>query len=384
MLPTVSLQAFPTQQSNTTSSSIAPGSQTVPETPPSPSSAQSQAQVQFQVPVGHQNAQSQQSAAFSNQGNQAGHFTRNNHNTLFSQFSSISLLKIFVKHLTTWDKGTIIAVVTIIVSTIISYFALKLAIWTATKDYIEYCQGEEPIQEASVQCRKAAAQGLPPPPFYQYTGTVLRRTWTGIIIGATESKTQNDYYIWGYALIASAMFNVAWTFRPSKRLESLRASGLHGQNDMEQQLQQLDGHITDPNVAWTSKSSKPLKSSFLRDSDLLVPIDMEQQPQQLGSHTTDPWPMNLTGEDRFSAVPEGNLTFRSGAASGTNQDKAPPRKLRQRRKKRFDRLRERQMDLVPSEQRRSGRLVLPIGQQEQDARTEQLGPENSVLPENEQ
>ncbi|CAD6440041.1 aafdbbf5-0fd0-4f8c-8841-a3417d129ed1 [Sclerotinia trifoliorum] len=89
------------------------------------------------------NPQSQQPAAFSNQINQAGHFARNNNSTLFSQLSGISLLKRFVKHLTTWDKGTIIAVVAIVVSTIISYFALKLAIWTATKDYIEYCQVEE-------------------------------------------------------------------------------------------------------------------------------------------------------------------------------------------------------------------------------------------------
>lgn len=341
MLPTVSLQALPTQQSNTSSSSIASRSQAVPQTPPSHLSGQ--AQVQLQVAVGHQNPQSQQHAAFSNQINQAGHFTSNNNSTLFSQSSSISLLKRFVKNFTTWDKGTIIAGVAIVVSTIISYFALKLAIWTATKDYIEYCQGEEPIQETSVQCRKAAAQSLPPPPFYQYTGTVLRRTWTGRIIGATESKTQNDYYIWGYALIASTMFNFAWTFWSSRRLESSRASGLPSEDDMEQQLQQfqqLDGYITDPDVACTIEFSNPLRPSSIEDSDFLVPIDMVQQPQQLGSLSTDPWPINLAGEDRFAAASEGSLSFGSGTASGTNQDNARPGKLRQRMgKKAIEKLR---------------------------------------------
>ncbi|KAF7864538.1 hypothetical protein EAF04_006670 [Stromatinia cepivora] len=379
MLPAVSLQAFPTQQSNTSSSSIASGSQTVPQTPPSPSSAQIQAQVQPQVPVGHQNTQSQQSAAFSNQVNQAGHFTHNNHNALFSQFSSMSLLKRFVRHLTTWDRGTIIAVVAIVVSTIISYFALKLAIWTATKDYIEYCQGDELTQEASVQCRKAATQGLPPPPFYRYTGTVLRRTWTGIIIGATESKTQNDYYIWGYALIASAMFNVAWAFRSSKRLKSLRKSGSLGKNDMEQQLQQIDGHITDPNAAWSSQSP------FLRDSGLLVPNDMEQQLQEIDGHITDPWPTNLAGEDRSAAAaPGGNLSSRSGTASGTNKEEPAPRKpVLRRGRKWIEEPQEHQIDLMPLERRRKRRLMRPLEQQEQDARKEQLGPENSVLLENE-
>ncbi|TGO18233.1 hypothetical protein BTUL_0011g00390 [Botrytis tulipae] len=70
----------------------------------------------------------------------------------------------FVKFLASGDcgpLGTIIAAVAFIIGTVVSYFTIKLAIWTATKDYIEHCQADEEAQRATVQCRKAAVQALP-------------------------------------------------------------------------------------------------------------------------------------------------------------------------------------------------------------------------------
>ncbi|THV47938.1 hypothetical protein BGAL_0278g00040 [Botrytis galanthina] len=69
-----------------------------------------------------------------------------------------------VRFLACWDcgpVGNIIAAVAFVIGTFISYFTMKPAIWTATKDYIEHCQADEEAQRATVQCRKAAGQALP-------------------------------------------------------------------------------------------------------------------------------------------------------------------------------------------------------------------------------
>ncbi|TGO26858.1 hypothetical protein BPAE_0052g00490 [Botrytis paeoniae] len=228
--------------------------------------------------MGQQTPQAQQSAATSNQFTRAGYF---NHTNLFAlAFPSWmnSLLKRSVKHLITWDKATVIAAVAIVVGTVISYFALKLAIWTANKDYIEYCQGEQ-----------AATQGLPPPPFYRYEdGTILRRTWTETIIGATESRTQNDCYICGYALIASTMFYAAWNAKHSKLL-------------------------------------RILKESFMPSR-----YDVERQPQDLGHCTKDTCSTDLAGEHASTALPRRNSSSRSGTVIATSQGNMESRKPRQR------------------------------------------------------
>ncbi|QSZ35204.1 hypothetical protein DSL72_008071 [Monilinia vaccinii-corymbosi] len=73
----------------------------------------------------------------------------------------------------------IFAFVASVITVIFTINAFKLAVWTATKDYIEYCQAEVETQQANAQCRKAAGQTLPPPPFFEYDPTnnaVVRRT----------------------------------------------------------------------------------------------------------------------------------------------------------------------------------------------------------------
>ncbi|TGO42838.1 hypothetical protein BHYA_0005g01040 [Botrytis hyacinthi] len=63
--------------------------------------------------------------------------------------SNINLIVNCVKFLACWDCGpirTIIAIVAIIIGTVVSYFTMKMAIWTATKDYIEHFQAEEETQ----------------------------------------------------------------------------------------------------------------------------------------------------------------------------------------------------------------------------------------------
>ncbi|KAF7957871.1 hypothetical protein EAE96_003439 [Botrytis aclada] len=289
MLPAIPLQASPKQQRNTSGSPVASGSRKLPSMPPSSTSVQCQGQIPTQFSIGQQTPQVQQSAATSNQFTRARYFTHTNLFPLAFPSWMKSPLKRLVKHLITWDKATIIAAVAILVGTVISYFGLKLAIWTATKDYIEYCQGEQSMHEASVQCRKAATQELPPPPFYRYeNGTVLRRTLTGIIIGATESRTQNDCYICGYALIASTMFYAAWNVKHSKLLRIPRESLTPAQ------------------------------------------YDLERQPQDLGHRTTDTCSTDLAGAHASAALPRRNSDSRSGTVIATSQGDMPSRKLRQR------------------------------------------------------
>lgn len=50
-----------------------------------------------------------------------------------------------LKFLACWDCGPVgatIGIVGFVATTVLAYYALKLAIWTATKDYIEYCQAD--------------------------------------------------------------------------------------------------------------------------------------------------------------------------------------------------------------------------------------------------
>lgn len=58
---------------------------------------------------------------------------------------------------------------------------------------------------ANRQCLNAASQELPPPPFYKVANSsnsnLHRRTLIGTILGATETTTHKDGYIWGYAVI---------------------------------------------------------------------------------------------------------------------------------------------------------------------------------------
>ncbi|KAF7881949.1 uncharacterized protein EAF02_006637 [Botrytis sinoallii] len=116
-----------------------------------------------------------------------------------------------VKFLVFWDcgtVGTIIAAVAFVIGTVVSYLTMKLAIWTATKDYIEHCQADEEAQLATAQCRKAAGKVLPPPPFFQYdpkNDTFVRRTLGGTLLGSTESHTYDSSYIWTYALLDHAI-----------------------------------------------------------------------------------------------------------------------------------------------------------------------------------
>lgn len=143
MSPAISLQTSPSQQKDTSGPPVVSGPRELTSMPPSSTSVQCQAQGSTHFPLRQQAPRAQQSAATSNQFTRAGYFSHINLFALAFPSWMNSLLKRFVKHLTTWDKATIIAAVAIVVGTVISYFALKLAIWTATKDYIEYCQGEQ-------------------------------------------------------------------------------------------------------------------------------------------------------------------------------------------------------------------------------------------------
>ncbi|PQE15287.1 hypothetical protein CJF31_00010641 [Rutstroemia sp. NJR-2017a BVV2] len=110
-----------------------------------------------------------------------------------------------------WDCGpigTIIATITFVVGTIISYYTIKLAIWTATKDYIEYCQSGQEAQRATMQCQEVAGQPLPPPPFFRHdptNSTNHRRTAVGVMIGATLTRRYDSLYVWVDALLLSVI-----------------------------------------------------------------------------------------------------------------------------------------------------------------------------------
>ncbi|TGO37506.1 hypothetical protein BHYA_0095g00040 [Botrytis hyacinthi] len=346
MLPAISLQTSPNQQKDTSGSPVVSGPRELSSIPPSSTSVQCQAQVLTHFPLGQQIPQAQQSTATSIQFTRAGYFSHTNFFALAFPSWMNSLLKRFVKHLTTWDKATIIAAVAIVVGTVISYFALKLAIWTATKDYIEYCQGEQlkPTQEASVQCRKAATLGVPPPPFYRYDdGTILRRTWTGTIVGATESRTQNDYYICGYALVASTMFYAAWNGKHSKLLRILRESFMPAQ------------------------------------------YDVERQPQDLGHCTKDTCSTDLAGEHASAALPRRNSSSGSVTVITTSQDNVESRKLRQRTIrsiKKNEAPTGKLSNEVNIEQQPKRKLIGPVVKQEQVVRIERLALEDSKFLEN--
>ncbi|KAF7955035.1 uncharacterized protein EAE97_000294 [Botrytis byssoidea] len=323
MLPAISLQTSPSQQKDTSGSPLVSGPRELPPMPPSSTGVQCQTQVPTHFPLRQQTSQAQQSAATSNQFTRAGYLK---YTILFAiAFPSWmnGLLKRFVKHLITWDKATIIAAVAIVVGTVISHFALKLAIWTATKDYIEYCQGEQCAMS------KAATQGLPPPPFYRYEdGTILRRTWTGTVIGATESRTQNNYYIYGYALIASTMFYAAWNGKHSKLLRILRESLMPAQ------------------------------------------YDVERQPQDLSHCTKDTGSMDLAGEHAAAALPRRNSSSRLVTYITNSQDKMESHKLRQRT-----------MRTTKKNESPTGKSSYEV-HIEQDVRIEQLALEDFMFLEN--
>ncbi|KAF7899451.1 hypothetical protein EAF00_003787 [Botryotinia globosa] len=114
-----------------------------------------------------------------------------------------------VKFLASWDcgpLGTFLAAVAFIIGIVVSCFTLKLATWPATKDYIKRFQTDEEAQRATVQCRKAAGQALPPP-FFQYdrtNDTLVRRTLGGKLIRSTESNAYNSSHVWVYTLLDHA------------------------------------------------------------------------------------------------------------------------------------------------------------------------------------
>ncbi|KAF5877784.1 uncharacterized protein Bfra_002151 [Botrytis fragariae] len=132
-----------------------------------------------------------------------------------------------VKSLACWDcgpVGTIIAAGTFAIGTVGSYFTIKLAIWTATKDYIRHCQADEEAQRATVQCRKATGQALSHPPFFKRgptNDTLVRQTLGGTLPGFTEYFALDSYDLFIYlllgqtlyALVSSAIRYFAWKSR---------------------------------------------------------------------------------------------------------------------------------------------------------------------------
>jgi hypothetical protein len=119
-----------------------------------------------------------------------------------------------------------IATITFVVGTIISYYAIKLAIWTATKDYIEYCQSDQvhsryksprlnyelmhhkETQRATLQCQEVADQPLPPPPFFRHdptNSTNPRRTAVGVMIGAKLTRRYDSLYVWVDVLLLNVI-----------------------------------------------------------------------------------------------------------------------------------------------------------------------------------
>ncbi|KAH7346251.1 hypothetical protein BKA65DRAFT_273471 [Rhexocercosporidium sp. MPI-PUGE-AT-0058] len=117
----------------------------------------------------------------------------------------------YIRFFACWECGpigTIVAAAAFATGTIFTYQALRIAIWTATKDYIEHCQAVVDSSRATAKCIQAASQELGPPPFYREVttsnNTVYRRTMGGFILGATESRTHNEKYLWGYAILMHA------------------------------------------------------------------------------------------------------------------------------------------------------------------------------------
>ncbi|KAK0120241.1 hypothetical protein ONS95_011647 [Cadophora gregata] len=112
-----------------------------------------------------------------------------------------------IKFLACWDcgpVGIVIAIVTFATTTVLAYEVFEVTIWTATKDYILYCQSDAGKAQADAQCLAAAGQNLRPPPFYKefksLNGTLYRRTLTGQLLGATEVKTHSNACIWMWAI----------------------------------------------------------------------------------------------------------------------------------------------------------------------------------------
>ncbi|PVH75348.1 hypothetical protein DL98DRAFT_575069 [Cadophora sp. DSE1049] len=117
-----------------------------------------------------------------------------------------------IKVLACWDCGPVgifIAIAAFITGTVVTYEAFELAIWTATKDYIVYCQSDVAKARADTECHNAANQNVRPPPFYNEIKSLNRasyhRTIRGLALGVTETSTHNAGYIWVYALLCHAI-----------------------------------------------------------------------------------------------------------------------------------------------------------------------------------
>ncbi|KAF5879317.1 uncharacterized protein Bfra_006525 [Botrytis fragariae] len=304
MLPAISLQTSPNQQKDTSGSPVVSGPRELPSMPPSST-------IPTQFPMGQPAPQAQQSAAISNQFTRAGYF---NHINLFAlAFPSWmnSLLKRFVKHLITWDKATVIAAVAIVL----------LAIWTATKDYIEHCQGEQK-QVYNVERR-------PPKGYLCLPSTDMKTVLYCVELGLGQSlEPPGRERKMIVTFVASTMFYAAWN---AKHLKLLR---------------------------------------ILRESFMPAQYDVERQPQDLGHCTKDTCLMDLAGKHASAALPRRNSGSRSVTVTTTSQDNMESRKLRQRT------IRTTKKNELPTgklsnevyiEQQPKRKLIGPVVKQEQDA-----------------
>ncbi|KAF2096206.1 hypothetical protein NA57DRAFT_59263 [Rhizodiscina lignyota] len=80
---------------------------------------------------------------------------------------SLSLWRRMLKWIT-FDRNTIIAGLVIgILAAVPAWNAYQIAIWTARKDYLEYCQENihELVQKLKADCTRALQNGLRPPPY---------------------------------------------------------------------------------------------------------------------------------------------------------------------------------------------------------------------------
>ncbi|KAN0102632.1 hypothetical protein V8E51_010945 [Hyaloscypha variabilis] len=118
------------------------------------------------------------------------------------------------KFLVRWDCGPVgatIGIVGFVSTTLLACYGLKLAIWTATKDYIEHCQADLNIGLISEACQNAAHQQLPPPPpFYGFqnlsSSTIFKRKpLNGMLLMTNRPHLHNNNYVLMYATLANLL-----------------------------------------------------------------------------------------------------------------------------------------------------------------------------------
>ncbi|KAE8442695.1 hypothetical protein EG329_002940 [Mollisiaceae sp. DMI_Dod_QoI] len=201
-----------------------------------------------------------------------------------------------LKFLACWDCGPVGATIGIVgfaTATLLAYYGLKLAIWTATKDYIEHCQADLNIDLMSEACQNAVHQQLPPPPFYSFhnlSGPAVgkRNIGSGMLIEPIGSYLHNNSYIWTYAALIKIVLPSLRKISTRWKISTPQKNGPKSKMKMEldlayerddktlnrnQILAQYLGRIDSKQSAASSRSTLQSSRSYLIDVvSLLIEI----------------------------------------------------------------------------------------------------------------